>query len=850
MFFTALHAQQGDTLLIQNNTDADSVINTPGLADTTSLVPSDTTAKRKTYDIDTTIYANATDSLIFFVKKRKMNLYGDGELQYKETDLKSSNIFVDFETSNIEATGTPSDTAGKFIGSPVLSEKGEVYEGIRMKYNFKSAQGIISHAGSKLEGGLYTGEKIKKVTTDTYFIEDGIYTTCDEQPPHYHFYSHEMKVIQKQQIVAKWIWLYFGGVPFPVPLPFAVFPIQSGRRSGILPPAFGTDARFGTYFSRFGYFWAISDYMDVNMTADYYTRGSYNLNSRFRYAERYNFSGFVEGGYRDMQSGELTDRDRLETTDWRLRMGHNQTINPTTRLDINLDFQSTNYNQRSVTLAEALTQNLISNANLSKTWEESGNSMSIGYSRNQNLRSGDIYEVLPNVSFNMSQKFPFRKEGVSNDPAWYEQFGYSYNGQFRNKRDKIKGDLDVRGGFLHDIRANFSPKIGYFNFTPSINYQEKWYNKKIEKYRSISEKTGADTVLTRDIHQINQVRTFGMGVSTQTRFYGIYDPHVLGISSVRHTVNPSISYNYTPDFGKPGWGYFSSYRDSTGREIKYSKFEKEVFGGTSTGESQSISFSLANIFEMKTEVDPTDTTSKERKIQLLNLSANMNYNFAADSIKLSDLNISYRTQIGDILSLSGSSNFTPYDFAGRTKINKLLVNEGRGLFRMTNVSFSLSTSLSGERLKSASDNQNQGEGDLQSPEYNLANADRRTYRGIYEDRQPDFSIPWDVNFSYNYSLSKPNPVDKPSIFSNLQGTINFNLTPAWKFSLTGSYDFQNKEFAAPQVIISRDLHCWLMNFTWNPIGTYRGYRLEIKVKAPQLQDLKITKRSDFFSGGY
>src|SRR3989337_4329764 len=255
--------------------------------------------KKKSYDVDTVIYTKASDSLIFFVKDRKMNIYGEGSLNYKETDLKSANIFVDFETSNIEASGVRSDTlASSYEGTPVLKDKGEVYEGFRMKYNFKTRRGIISSAQTESEGTYYTGSKIKKVDNDTYFVQDGIYTTCSETDPHYCFYSHEMKVVHKEQITAKWIWLLFGGVPFPIPLPFAVFPIESGRRSGIIPPVFGEDGTYGRYFSRFGYFWAISDYMDLVLTSDYYTRGSFNINSSFLYSKRYEFTSSLEGHFK------------------------------------------------------------------------------------------------------------------------------------------------------------------------------------------------------------------------------------------------------------------------------------------------------------------------------------------------------------------------------------------------------------------------------------------------------------------------------------------------------------------------------------------------------------------------
>ena len=832
LFSIALFAQGKDSLLFKPSGD-------------TSVVR-DTTAKKK-YDVDTVIYSSASDSLIFYVDKKKMDLYGEGELQYKETNLKSAKIYVDFETNNIEAIGVPSDSfPGKFKGTPVLVDKGETYDGITMKFNFKTSRGFISKAGSKLEGAIYSGEKIKRMDSETYFIEDGIYTTCDQVPPHYYFYAHEMKIIQKQQIVAKWIWLYFGGVPFPLPIPFGVFPIESGRRSGIMVPAFGDDATYGYYFSRFGYFWAINDYMDLNLYSTYFTRGSYNLDSRFRYAKRYNFSGNIQADYIYRKNGVSTDLAYSTSADWNVTISHNQTIDPTLRLDANLQYSSANYNQTNVTNFNELLQSTIwSNATLFKNWEESGNSLSLSYSRSQDLQKGNINEILPNLTFSLSQKYPFKSKDVTGDQKWYELLGYSYSGQFENIRNKTNGDLNIRGGFNHQLSTSFSPKIGYFNFTPNFSYNEKWYNKYTVEEWIKSPFTGNDTLNIKDAHKINFVRTFNMGVSTQTKFYGIFNPGILGIASIRHTVNPSISYNYSPDFSKSGWGYYSTYVDTHGTVQRYDKFQREVFGGAGAGEQQNLSFSLTNIFEMKTKVDPTDTTSKEKKIQLLNLSANMSYNFAADSLRFSDLSLSYRTQVGDLLNISGSSSFTPYDYSGDiTRINKFLVNEGKGLFRMTNLSFSISTSLSGEKLKSKETEAKKPE---DKPEYELENIDRQIYQGIYNQKEADFSIPWTLSLSYNYSLSRPTPLQTFK-YSNMNGSIDFNLTPNWKFSVAGSYDFQSKQFAAPQIRITRDLHCWVMNFTWNPIGIYRGYNLEIKVKAPQLQDLKLTKKSDFYTG--
>jgi lipopolysaccharide assembly outer membrane protein LptD (OstA) len=831
-----LFAQQNDTLLV---VPADTLLS--AIKDT-SVVEE---IERKS-DIDTVVYANATDSLIFFVKDKKMAIYGEGKIKYKATEINSANIIVDFEKYEIDAIGVLKDSAsGELTGTPVLIEGSETYEGRKMRYNFKTGQGSLSMADTEIEGAFYHGVKIKKVSKNTYFIEDGIYTTCDEDRPHYYIYAPKMKVIQEEQLAAEWIFLHFGEVPLPIPVPFAVLPLQSGRRSGLIAPVFGNDATYGTYFGRFGYFWAISDYMDWNATADYYTRGSFNLNSRFRYVKRYNFSGTIEGSYSDFSRGESTDPNFSEEIDWRLRWFHNQTLTPTLRFDANLEFASKNYLTRNVANFNDLLRNeIISNATLSKTWDESGNSASINYSRRQIIQTNDIYEVLPNMFFRKAQSYPFRSESSGQDKNWYELFGYSYTGQFQNNRNKIDGELKIRGGIKHNINADISPKIGHFSLSPSFRYEEKWYNKQVEKF-SVMSYTGSDSVVTNDVRKIDFVRTFSVGVGTSTKFYGMFSSIIPGISVMRHTVTPGLSYSYRPDFSEPKWGYYAEYTSLDGSKVKYNKFEREIFRGATSGEQQNLNFSVGNNFEMKTITDPTDTTSKENKIQLLNLTMGMSYNFAADSLNFSDLRLTYRTQISDIFDLSGSSSFTPYDYApGITRINKFLISEGKGLLRMTNFNFSVTTRLSGDRLKAETGEELPPTNEID--EFGLGSADRNVYQGIYTDRDPDFNIPWDISLTYNYNLSSPTP-ELETKFSNLSGSLNFNLTPKWKFSVTGSYDIENDEFAAPQIRVSRDLHCWIMNFTWNPIGTYSGFRFEIRVKAPQLQDLKITKQDQFYN---
>jgi lipopolysaccharide assembly outer membrane protein LptD (OstA) len=823
----------------------------------------DSAKLKKQNDIDAVINAAASDSLIFQVKKKKMFMYGSGELKYKATDLKSAKIFIDYAKNELEAFGVEdtSDTAKvKLKGTPRLTEGGETFEGSYIRHNFKTQKGYISLAKNKEQDQRYEGEKVKKVDKSTFFIEDGMFTSCSSDTPHTYFTASQMKVMQKDKIIAKWIFMNIGGVPLPIPLPFAVIPNESGRRSGIIIPGYGQDGRRGQYFHNFGYFWAISDYMDVALTGDYFTKGGWGARSRFRYAKRYDFNGSFEAGIdRTVVDNPTTPED---SKNWRLSWNHFQTIDPTAQVSANLQFVSNDYLSRnSIDYNTILTQQIVSGASFSKSWENS--SLSLSYNRVQSLDTTLVNESLPSINYSQNVFYPFRSENSFADgkQKWYELIGISYSGQFQRTSNKDAKNTVTKMGALHNIGLNFSPKIGYINIAPNFRYEEKWYNERLKmvptQYEYINPETEKssirDTAVENTVKEINFVRTFSMGVSASTKIYGIMNPNILGVESFRHTLMPSISYNYQPDFSEDIWGYYDSYTDAKGKQVRYDKYKHEIFGGGGSGRSQSINFSLGNVFEMKLAKTPGDTTKEQKKIQLLNFDASVGYNLAADSMKLSDLNLSYRTQIGDLLNFSGSSSYTFYDQILETNqyssesyryVNQYLASNGKGLFRLTNLSFSISSTLSGERLKSSDDTK---EKKTEEGEEQVA-IKKKDFIALYDDSQtPDLSIPWNLSLSYNYNFSKPNPRES-DVFSNISADLGFSLTKNWKFTIRGSYDFKKKKVSAPQITIFRDLHCWEMNFTWNPLGYYNGFRFELRMKAPELQDIKVTKSDGMYSG--
>jgi lipopolysaccharide assembly outer membrane protein LptD (OstA) len=803
--------------------------------------------------IDSVVTYTAADSIVFTFADKRMKIFGKGDIRFKDLSLKSERIDVNWNSNDLESYGVLDSAKAektdslkeRYTGTPVMVEGADTYKGWKISYNFKTQKGRVTLGETSEDQGYYQGQQIKKVDKDMLFISDGYYSTCEYGHPHFYFFSPTMRVTVRDKIVARPIYLYIADVPV-FALPFGVFPSQGGRRSGIIAPAFVDKGSRGTGLEHFGYYFALNDYMDAAVVGDWLTGGTWRVSPNLRYVKRYDLSGSLSGYYQHTYENEPRDPDYLDRVDYAANILHDQAFNPTTRMSINFSFVSSESYKRALTRNEFLNQEITSNATLSKSWEGTNNSMSMNINRRQDLITGTITNTLPAISFNHSQSYPFRfgnsKNTTQSENTWYEMIGMNYGAQYQRVDNKSRSadtlpfTLYNRQGINHNLSFNAAPKAGFFTISPYFNYNEKWYDKSLAI-------VGYDTLgipVTADKNGFEAVRTFSTGVSMSTKLYGILQPPIPGVAGFRHTVLPSISYNYQPDFSEKKYGYFTEYTDRFGKTQKFNRFQKEIYGGSSAGEQQAISLSVGNIFEMKTSAK--DTSQKESKFQLLNVNLGTSYNFAADSFNLSDLSVSYRTDIGEYLGISGSSTYRFYEYDERfnTRVNKYLIQEGKGIAELTNVSVSLSTSLRGEK-KSAQTQQDVN--DSARVAENQRNINASGYKGIYDNAEPDFSIPWSLSLNFNFSQNQENPRVKTRS-ANVSGNLDFNLTENWKFTASSSYDLVSKQFAAPQINISRDLHCWLMNFTWSPLGPYAGYRFEIKVKAPQLQDIKVTKQNN------
>ncbi len=831
------------------------------LSDTTKTAAKDTSSSK---GIDTLVTYSASDSIVYSPVTKIMKMFGKGNLNYRSTKLRAQNIDLDWNSSTILAYGRIDTTKGnikldsasldtiklKNLGYPVMVDGGEEYVGSRIAYNFKTHRGRIAVAETESGGGFYYAQEIRQMDKDVMYINDGEYTTCDLKHPHYYFASTRMKVIPHDKIVAEPVYFYVEDVPVFV-LPFGIFPNERGRRSGILAPTFGQDAQRGWYLGNGGYYWAINDYLDLALRATWYAKGGTMLQSHFNYAQRYEYTGSVSASWANVHTGEPGDPGYSPERDYKIDIIHNQQINPTTRFDVNFSFMSSSYFQHTTTnMNDYLTQSVISNATFSKSWEPSGASMTLNIYREQNLKTGELSMNLPNISFSLPVWYPFRRKGAESgsdqDLSWYEYISLDYNGEAEGQYQKAiststvdttqKFNITNHYGIQHQINISAAPKLGYFTFQPNFSYTEKWYPDNADQYYSSSD----SSVKTTKNKGFKAVRTYSMGVSASTQLYGIFPVDLFGIQAFRHKISPSLSYSYSPDFGKSSWGYYGRYLDQNGNQIVYDRYQGQLFGGASNGEEQSISLSIGNLIEAK-EMQ-RDTAKEPAKYQIINFNLSTSYNFAADSLRLSPLGLSYNTNFADIISLSGNTSYTfyQYDTTGRQfhYINKFLMSEGR-LARLTNYSTHISAQIaSGGRQTSSISGR-------------IPAADSAGVKGTKTDSTKTKSpfgihIPWNLSVNWDYSYDETNPL--ASMKSSILGaSLSFELTQYWKVETTGSYDVFSNQFAGVTVNVHRDLHCWLMNFNWYPIGTLRGFRLEIKLKAPELQDIKLTKQGGVYS---
>ena len=789
---------------------------------------------------DDLIDYNADDSVRFSIQEKKVYLYGNGFVKYLTTELRADYIELDMDKKLAMATGVP-DSVGKLKGTPKFKDGGQEFESTELHYNFDTKKGYVTEIITQEGEGYIQGKTTKKMSDSVYCVKHGMYTTCDEHDhPHFGLNMSKAKMIKDKKIFVGFTHLELEGIPLPIFIPFGFFPITKKATSGIIMPTYGEERMRGFNLRGGGYYIYINDYIDMNITGDIYTNGSWGLQYATQYRKRYKFNGNLNFTISKNYVSEKGLPDYQESSDWSVRWTHTQDgkANPYSSFSASVDMSSANNNYYNANTVDGIAnQRKQSSISWSKKWPESPFSLSGSFNHSQNSRDTSIAITLPNLSLRMTQIYPFRKKGKSGEMKWYDNIGVSYSAELRNsiqtKEDKLfksSFERDWSNGFKHNIPISLQFKIAKdVTFTPSLNYNGYLNLKTIEKIWIPDTSANGGQFITRDVPGLNYSHDYSASGSIG------YTPTIYGmfmfkpgckVVAIRHMIRPSISASYTPAI-KPLGNYKKSYFDGE-KEVEYDIHEGLTYRPNTTGgkQSGSISFSLDNNVEMKVRNDKDTTGDEEfKKVKLLeSFRLSTSYNPFADSMNFSNISISARTKIlNNKVDLNFSGTIDPYAI----DTNNVRYNKYHGkLGRLTNATISTNFSFSADN------------GQNKEKKNDLVG-------GFYDDYM-DFDVPWNISISYNFTYSRPSPYRSPTISQIVNFSGDLSLTPKWKLTFQSGYDIKNKEVTSTSFSVTRDLHCWEMTFNCMPFGQHQSYNFEIHVRSSLLRDLKLTNRDSWY----
>jgi len=817
----------------------------------------DTARRKKGAMFDDIIEGKATDSVVFDARNKKIYSYRGGDVTYQGMNLKADFMRVNMETKDIFAHGyaDSTETGEPTKTHPEFADGGSPYSMDTITYNLDSRKAKIKGIATQEGDGWLVGGSVKMQPDESIHIGDGMYTTCDEiDHPHFYLAMTKAKVIPGKKIIAGYSYLVIEDVPTYIGIPEFFFPISTGPKSGLLMPTYGEDAK-GFFIRDLGYYFTFGEHMDLALRGGIYTLGSWEVSARSQYVKRYKFRGNFDLQFSAIRSGEKGEPDFVQQNNYKIQWTHSQDAkaNPGSTFSASVNLTSSGYSRYSATTVnDILATQTNSSISYSKNWEGTPFSLAFNMAVSQNSRDKTISVTLPTITFNVASFNPFKRKEAVGKTRWYEKIKMSYSMKLTNTVNTKENEIftketlnKMKNGIQHTIPVSTSLSLfNYINISPSFNYTERWYFKKVRQQWNNETRT----VETLDPeYGFWRIYNYNASVSANTTIYGTYvaKKKERKLQAVRHTMTPNIGFSYAPDFSRQKYGFYETVQtDTTGRFKVYSPFTDNAYGVPGSGQQLALTFGLSQSLEAK--IRTKDTVKKIKIID--QISINGSYNFLADSMRLSTLPISLRTTIYQGVALNISMTLDPYEVSPQgVRYNKLMWRRGLP-GRVQNIGWSF-----GYTFRSREGNQ-PAANDINSlpPEYfnswsdpygELNPAMRRQWMaGQYYD----FSIPWNFgfNYSFNYSAQYVNN-GTTGYRKNISQTINVNasvkLTPKLMITATSGFDFMTRKMSMTSISITRDLHCWQMSFTWIPFGNHRSWAFNIGVKAASLADLKFDK---------
>ncbi len=847
--------------------------------------------------IDAPVTYSANDSLVYDAMTKDAKLYGNSEVKYENMDLKSDKIRMNLDSSLVHATGSPDSTEKSGIkGRPVFVMGADNYDTDTIAFNFKTKKGLVQNALTKQEDGFLRSKLSKRTATGDVYLAHGRYTTCDKEHPDFYISLSRAKVRPGKDVVFGPAYIVVADVPLPFAIPYGFFPFTKSYSSGFIMPSYGDEQNRGFYLRDGGYYFAISDKMDLKLIGEIYTKGSWGLTATSNYRKRYKYNGSFLFSYQDTRTGDKGMPDYAKQTSFKLQWSHRQDAkaNPFMSLSASVNFATSSYERNNLTSMynpQSLTQSTrTSSVNWSTTFSSIGMTLSSTANLSQNMRDSTISMTLPDLNISISRFYPFRRKHAAGDERWYEKIAMSYTGQFSNSINTKENKLmhsslikDWRNGFQHNIpiSANFT-LFKYINLNPSFNFTDRMYTNKVTK--SWNERTQTEVADTT--YGFHNVYNWNLSLSASTKIYGFWKPNrkLFGdkVQAIRHVITPTVSFSYAPDFSASRYGYYQTYQktDADGNVslVQYSPYQNELYGVPGRGRTGSISWSFDNNIEMKVKSDKDSTGFK--KISLIDqLGWSMSYNMAAKEKPLSDLTVNLRLKWWKNYTFNMTGVFASYAYELDDQGKPYVGNRtywGMGKWgRFQGMSQNISYTLTPEKIKklfggakdddtkkNKKSDDDEMDTDIESnvddtmidAQHGASKDDKGGKADTDGDGYMRFSMPWSLTFGYGITMSENTDINKfnyktmryPYKFTQtLNVSGNLRISDGWNISFSSGYDFDNHKVSMTTASLQRDLHCFNMSCSV-VLAPYASYNFTFRCNASTLTDaLKYDKRSGY-----
>lgn len=838
------------------------------------------TAKRGNGQLEDKLEATSEDSTIIDKVHNILYLYGKARVKYQDVEMDADYIRVNKNTHMIFASGSIDPITHRYIGRPITKQgKDKPVESDSLLFNYTTKKGKVYNPASEQDGNYISGGQVRRLNETEAAYRNVLFSTCDKPFPETDFGIVITKGIgEKNRIISGPAYLEIEGVPLPLAIPFGFFPKPDSRTSGVILPTFGEDQKLGFYIRNLGYYIALNDYIDITTQGTLYSKGSYDLNTSARYLSRYLYSGSLSLSYGSHNYGLEGDPPAKDfNITWSHSKNSNASPGSTFSASVNAGTSSfyqnnpasTNYNLQSLTQ-----NNLSSSISYSKQWLGTPFNLNISLAHSQDLTQKTVTLDLPTLSFNMSTLSPFDSKDRVGEQKWYQKITVGYSLQATNHINAVPEDELFKGstlfkrmqnGLEHQIPIGFNQTVlKFFQFSASANYTERWY------FQTIRERYDRNNIIDPDIPVIDTVGGFArsgeynVSAGFSTKVYGMATFKKGKLKAIRTVITPSVSFAYRPDFSDPSFGYYKTIVSNAIipypiTYTTYSIFQNGVYGGPSAGRQAGLNLSLDNSIEAKVRPKSTDTSQTDKHIKILDgLTLSTFYNFAADSFKLSQISFSGHTAIlHQKVNITFSGILNPYvTYASDSISNGTLVRIPRMIDRYTwqngklpglsSFSLSMSGSLNSSTFQPKAPTPPIGTtlqtmNPQQAQKLAMINSDPGAYI--------DFNIPWDVTFNYSFTYS--NSITNTNTTNTLMISGNLKLTSKWQIQYSTNYDLKARQLgSATSFSIYRNLHCWDLSFQWLPFGYFKSYNVTLRVKSTILQDLKLSKKSDYTSNSY